>query len=312
MKVLFCGLGSIGQKHLRNLLAILDEEGIDCTVDALRSSDRQLPDDIAAALSATYTGATQLPGGYDIAFVTNPSSLHAQTIHDLKGRATNLYIEKPLFTDTDADLERLGLCGDGVYYVACPLRHHPVIRRVKELVRQNRPAAARAICSSSLPDWRPAADYRAVYSAKRELGGGVPLDLIHEWDYLCWLFGLPLEVTGFAGKLSALDIDSDDIAVYAASFGDLLLTLHLDYIGRPPLRQLELFGDDGTIRADLLTGTVTLPDGTAEVYAPEDIHLLDLRYFIECVLEGRADNMNTPAHALDVLEAALSVQEVQA
>lgn len=312
MKILFCGLGSIGQRHLRNLSGILKERGVGCTVDALRASDASLPADITALLSGTCRDVSALPRDYDIAFITNPSSLHAQTIASLNGKAQHFYIEKPVFTDAGVDLDELGLCGGGVYYVACPLRHHPVVRRVKELVGLERPVAARAVCSSYLPGWRPDTDYRGVYSARRDLGGGVPLDLIHEWDYLCWLFGLPLEAAGYAGKLSALEIDSDDVAVYAASFGDLLLTLHLDYVGRPPMRQIELFGREGTTRGDILAGTVTLPGGTVEIFDPRDIHYADVAYFIECVLENRTDNMNTPAYAMDVLETALSVQEVTA
>ena len=49
------------------------------------------------------------------------------------------------------------------------------------------------ICSSYLPDWRPGVGYHTVYfSAHRRLGGGVTTStLIHEWDYLVELFGVP-------------------------------------------------------------------------------------------------------------------------
>lgn len=309
MKILFCGLGSIGQKHLQNLVQILQDKELDSTIDALRFTDGPLLDDVSSALANVYKSYEDLPGGYDIAFVTNPTAMHVETIRKLKGKAANLYIEKPVFAHTDVDLDELGF-NKGVHYVACPLRHHPVIRRIKELTLLYSPSAVRVICSSYLPDWRPNTDYRTIYSARRELGGGVTLDLIHEWDYLSWLFGLPQQVRGFAGHLSDLEIDSDDVAVYIAQYPGMVLTMHLDYIGQPSQRSVELFTSKGTILGDIWSNTVTTPDGTVETFTPQNTHYLDVAYFIQCVLENRVDNMNTPRHALTVLEMALSVQEV--
>ena len=73
--------------------------------------------------------------------------------------------------------------------------------------------SARVICSSYLPDWRPGVDYRTVYSAHKALGGGVTIDLIHEWDYLVDLFGVPQKLYNFKGTYSDLEIDSDDLSV---------------------------------------------------------------------------------------------------
>ena len=70
------------------------------------------------------------------------------------------------------------------------------------------------VCNSYLPHWRDC-DYRQNYSAKKNLGGGVLLDLSHEIDLAFYLFGkLKLE---FAQnfKISELDIDSDDFAFLA-------------------------------------------------------------------------------------------------
>ncbi len=305
MKILFAGLGSIGTRHIKNLHALLCERGITHEIDALRGSDAPLRDGVAPLLRRSFHSISELDEHYDLAFVTNPTALHEQTVRQLAPFADHFFIEKPVFSDLSVEVETLGLRPDSVCYVACPLRHTPVLRRAKQLCEQEPVRAARAICSSYLPDWRPGTDYRQCYSARRALGGGVVLDLIHEWDYLSWLFGLPEAVSGFAGKYSALEIDSDDLAVYIAKYPGLLVTLHLDYLGRAPVRELGLFCDGEPYRADLLAGTVQhLKSGELEQFAPEDFYLNEMNYFLDCVLDRVCGNMNTPAHALEVLRTA--------
>ena len=156
------------------------------------------------------------------------------------------------------------------------------MRRLKALCEREHVAAARTICSSYLPEWRPGTDYRECYSAHAELGGGVVLDLIHEWDYLSWLFGLPLETEGFCGHFSPLEITSDDVAVYAARYRDLLLSLQLDYIGRVPRRETELYCADETYVGDLIKGEVRhLRSGETETLPKEDLYLNEMNYFLD-------------------------------
>ena len=133
------------------------------------------------------------------------------------------------------------------------------------------PYCARVICSSYLPDWRPGVDYRTVYSAHKALGGGVTIDLIHEWDYLVHLFGVPQQLYNFKGTYSDLEIDSDDLSVYIAKYPTLLAEVHLDYFGRGYRRSIELFCRDGSYLADFGAGTLTLPDGTVQHYE-EDVN----------------------------------------
>lgn len=306
LNILFVGLGSIGSRHIKNLTAVLRERGLDFRIDAVRGTGRPLREGVEPLLARSFPSIATLDGRYDVAFVTNPTSMHEDTVRALAPVANNLFIEKPVFADPSVDPGTWGLRPDGVYYVACPLRHTPVLRRVKEICESEHVAAARAVCSTYLPDWRPGTDYRDCYSAKAALGGGVVLDLIHEWDYLSWLFGLPEAVCGFAGKYSGLEIDSEDTAVYAARYPGMVLSLYLDYIGRVPRREIELYCGGETYVGDITHGRlVRRLAGTVEELPKEDFYVNEMRYFIDCVLQERADNMNTIPHALAVLKTAL-------
>lgn len=306
MKVLFAGLGSIGTRHLNNLFAVAAQQGIPLQADALRSSLRPLPEQTAQKLRAQYVSFDQL-GHYDAAFITNPTHLHAHTLAELAGRVDCFFIEKPIFEATGYDLDQLGLGVGQKAYVAAPMRWCGVYLALKKRLEELRPYSARVICSSYLPGWRPGVDYRQVYSAHKAMGGGVTIDLIHEWDYMVDLFGTPLACHNFKGTYSHLEIDSDDLSIYIARYPDMLAEVHLDYFGRTYRRSIELFCKDGTVTADFGAGTLTLEDGTVEHYEEplNERYMREMEYFVEYALHGKGESVNSPGMALDVLRLTL-------
>lgn len=305
MRVLFTGLGSIGTRHLKNLHAVAAQKGLTLHVDALRSSDRALPGEVSALLDGSFTDIAAL-GTYDAAFITNPTHMHFDTLRALRGKVGTFFIEKPIFDRTDRALADCLDAGQKAY-VAAPMRWCGAMLALKELLPSLRVYSARAICSSYLPDWRPNVDYRTVYSAHKDMGGGVTIDLIHEWDYLAELFGIPLAVHNFKGQYSHLEIDSDDLSVYIAQYPTLLCELHLDYFGRKYRRALELFCEDGTVTADFYDGTLTLQNGEVRQYAEpvNERYLREMQYFLDYAVSGAGESVNTPQTALQVLKLTL-------
>ncbi|MBQ5755019.1 MAG: Gfo/Idh/MocA family oxidoreductase [Oscillospiraceae bacterium] len=304
LKVLFVGLGSIGTRHLKNLMQLAGERGMTLTVDALRSNiSRPLREGVAELLDRQFIDPEQV-GHYDLIFVTNPTSLHDEVLYWLKGKGECLFIEKPIFEKPDYDLKKLGLGEDQKAYVAAPMRWCGVMLALKKKLPALQPYSVRSVCSSYLPDWRPGVDYRQVYSAHKDLGGGVSIDLIHEWDYLVDLFGMPRQVANFQGQFSHLELDSDDLSVYIARYDKMLAELHLDYFGRTYRRTLELFCKEGTAVADFGAGTLTLPDGTVEHYE-EDVnqrYLREMDYFLDYAFGTEKTSLNSPRQALEVLK----------
>ncbi|HIX04603.1 MAG TPA: gfo/Idh/MocA family oxidoreductase [Candidatus Fournierella pullicola] len=306
MEVLFVGLGSIGTRHLRNLFQVAKEKGIEVQADALRSSMRPLAEDVEGLLRAQYVSYDQL-GHYDAAFITNPTHLHAHTLAELAGKVDCFFIEKPIFEGTGYDLEQLGLGPNQKAYVAAPMRWCGTFLALKERMPDLKPYSARVICSSYLPEWRPGVDYRTVYSAHKEMGGGVTIDLIHEWDYLVDLFGAPLEMYNFKGTYSHLEIDSDDLSVYIARYPSLLAEVHLDYFGRTYRRAIELFCKEGTVTADFGAGTLTLENGEV-IHCEEPVnqrYLREMDYFLDYAGKGKGESINSPAMAQKVLGLTL-------
>ena len=314
LTALFIGLGSIGSRHLKNLHTICAERGITLAADALRSSlNRPLRPGVTELLRAQFTSLDDPAARehYDLAFITNPTSLHAEALQSLRGRAGALFIEKPIFSADQAGLDPAALLDPGQKaYVAAPMRWCGVMLALKKRLEtgaDGRPYCARVLCSSYLPDWRPGVDYRTVYSAHKAMGGGVTIDLIHEWDYLVDLFGAPERLYNLRGQYSELEIDSDDVSLYIAQYPGMLAEVHLDYFGRGYRRSIELFTPSGSLVADFGAGTLTLPDGKVEAYT-EDVnarYLREMAYFLDYAAGPQLLSLNPPATAAQVLRLTL-------
>ncbi len=300
MNVCFTGVGSIAIRHMKNLRSIY---GDDINITALRSGmGRELFEDENALIDTVIHDHDEMATEYDAIFITNPTAMHYDTLTKVFDRSDAFFVEKPVFLTGNEDISAFDEKA-GSIYVACPLRYSPVIGYLKENIDTSSVLSVRCICSSYLPDWRPGTDYRKTYSASRALGGGVAIDLIHEWDYLTYLFGFPEKVRCFTGKKSDLEIDSDDIAVYIAEYPEYMLELHLDYFGRKPARTIDIFTKDDVIVCDLYANSVvSAKDGKLLEAGGErdDYQKKELERFVD-IAAGRAENGNDLFHACRVL-----------
>lgn len=309
LKVLFAGMGSIGQRHARNLRALLGD-AVEILAYRSRGTGPVLNADMTvqpgADLAQTYglrsfidldAALAEQP---DAVFVTNPNALHLPVAFAAAQAGCHLFIEKPLAHTLDGvdaliDLvERKGL----VAFVAYQFRFHPGLRLIKTMIdegRLGRLAAAHIVNGEYLPDWHPYEDYRQTHPARRDLGGGCLSIQTHELDYALWLFGAPRRVFAVGGHLSHLDVDVEDsvsILMECRHAGrPLPVHIHLDYLQRPPQRLCEVVGDAGKVRFDYYEDQVVFHDhatGKAEVHRFEpfernQMFMDELRHFLACL-----------------------------
>ena len=310
-RVVFFGLGSIGSR-----LARLAAEHLGREVYAFRSRGTADSPPGVVNITSEKDLADLSP---DVAFITNPTSLHVATALSCAGRGMHLFIEKPLSDRLDGvgrllrTVARRGL----TTCVGCNLRFDPMIAQLKSRLAGRAPFCARVICSSHLPSWRPAQDYRRSYSSSRRMGGGVLLDLIHEPDYCHFLFG-PIEaLEGTAAKLSGLEIETEDSADMTLRPRSAVLTRdHLDYSRLRTQRQIDVFGDGLYAEADLIGRTLLwLENGRKRTKSfaalhRDDTYREEIRYFFRCLDRG-ATPMNNLEEHLQVLRPVLALRRRQ-
>ena len=282
---LVIGFGSAGARHARNLGAL----GCKTAVVSRRKIDfpsryEELP----------YALEDHRP---DYVVIANSTDEHLSTIEELAalGYSGTVLVEKPLFSrSVDFPANRFRNV-----FVGYNLRFHPVLRRLRSLLKDQTVISAQAYVGQYLPSWRPERDYRKSYSANRSGGGGVLRDLSHELDYLTWLLGGWTSVAAVGGHLSDLEIDSDDV------FGLMLTTANcpvvlaqLNYLDRKSRRSLIVNTAGATIEADLVEGTITVDRETTSMSSDADEWQRSMHREI---LEGKAASACTLKEGLDVL-----------
>jgi predicted dehydrogenase len=301
LKILFFGIGSIGKRHAR-----LINEKFEYDIFAYRTNYGQEKSNLKIPEFDKIDDAFLI--NPDIAFITNPTYLHLKTALECAKHNINLFIEKPIShnlektNELDKEIKNRGL----FTYVAYNLRFHPIIQKLYKITKDKEsPLDFEIVCSSYLPDWRPNQNYTKTYSAKKELGGGVILDLSHEFDYITWLFGNIKEISGECGKKSNLKISSEDyidaiINLETGANGKL----HLDYFTKKPRRTIKINYDDLKIEADLIKNTLKLIDKNKKIkemnfsVAKDETYIKQLDFFFENFKKRNLKIMNNYSEAL--------------
>lgn len=314
--MLVLGAGSIGRRHVNNLLALGIERLAVCDSDPERlrpildSTPVQGFSDFNEAIDRSSPGAV---------FVCTPPVYHLpQTLTALEAGA-HVFVEKPLSHSLEGvqTVMSKALEKKRVVQVGYNLRFNPGLRIVKQLVDEGRIGHvlwAHIEAGQYLPDWRPWQDYRTSYTARRELGGGIMLDASHEPDYAVWLLGMPIEVLCMAGKVSGLELNVEDCATILLRFpGGAQADVHLDCIQRSYTKTCKLVGESGTIEWDYSKNEVMLYGAASGTwkhlpydFEPNDMYVSEIDHFLECIAQGQTPlaTLSDGENALKVISAA--------
>lgn len=313
MRFLVVGCGSIGQRHISNLLN-LGEEVAGC--------------DINENLAKQITKKYQIPFFTDIkralekyspdaVLVCTPTHLHIPIAEQALKENCHVFIEKPISHKSQGVEKLIGLRNEKnkIVLVACNLRFHPPIRFIKNKIdegRLGRLISARVQFGHYLPNWRPDQDYRKVYSAKSEAGGGILLDSIHEIDYVTWIFGKPKHIFSYSIKGSDLEIEVEDVGEILLKYERALVEIHMDYLRHYKMRSCEIIGTEGTIfwqssgkNPEIMDVVLYSSSGEILEKKRENVdvniqYIEEMRHFINCI-KGKEKPVNTIENALQSL-----------
>lgn len=332
MKFLIAGLGSIGRRHFRNLVA-LDEKDI----VLLRTRKGTLPDnELAGYPVETDLSEALKKHKLDAVIVANPTSMHLDVAIPAAEAGCHILLEKPV----SHSLERLDVLRNAAeksgsrILVGFQFRYHPTLNKARELIQSNTLGTALTVHAhwgEYLPQWHPWEDYRQSYAARAELGGGVIVTLMHPLDYVRSLLGEVESLWSFNGHISPLDVDVEDVAEIGLKFANGAVGgVHLNYFQRPPVHRLEIVGTDGTLRWDNADGILHLykmpspfgsysdtpPTPIVETLSPPEgfernqLFVAQTRHFID-VVRGESEPVCSLEDGVMALRLALAAYESQ-
>ena len=123
MTICIIGLGSIGQRHLKNIHSAAASRGIEIATDVVEPRALDYLDEATRTLVGNRFSTPAEIGRYDMIFVTNPSQLHYETLLAVKDKADFFFVEKPVFTKALGTDALAPFSDEKRFYVACPIRH---------------------------------------------------------------------------------------------------------------------------------------------------------------------------------------------
>ena len=232
MKVGILGMGSIGTRHARNLIAmghiVISH---DPQFDWTEPRDKVIRDS-------------------DALIIATPTVQHYQDLTDCLSEAKPVFVEKPIAANKQ-EWEQLLLLDTGRLFVGYNLRFHPAVRRAKNRLEARQigdPLYACFILAQK--------SQKAAY-----LRDGVILNWSHELDLARHLLG-PCDVVWSVVRTDPDEIEADIHLVHHARIRS---DVHLNYVTAPQARNFTIVGTEGWFTVNLHDD----PNGFEQSYRDE-------------------------------------------
>jgi predicted dehydrogenase len=251
-------------------------------------------------------------------YVATPVHLHAEQAVAAAEAGKHVLCEKPMALSA-AECARMNAAAEasGVRLgVAYYRRFYPVVERVKEILLSGEIGGAVVAQMNAFERFEPGPEHPRRWLLDRRLSGGGPMfDFgCHRVEVLLNLFGRVSEVKGLTGNV-IFEREVEDTACALIRFErGTQAVLSVTHAAREPQDTLEVFGSEGSVRADVLNeGRLrvrTSAGERVESHPPHpNLHQPLIEDFARSVVEGRppAVDGRTGQRVSEILELIYDV-----
>jgi predicted dehydrogenase len=321
MKLLIIGLGSMGKRRARNLMALglTGIAGFDPRADRRQEAEDKYGIRTLAGLSEDAIKE------FDTVVISTPPDMHNEYIGLALEYARPCFVEASVILEGLDELNKMSKDRKVLVAPSCTMRFHPTIKTIKGIVNGGEYGKITNFTyhfGQYLPDWHPWEDIRDFYVGKKETGGAreiVPFEL----TWLTDITGMPEEVFAFYGKTLEMGVDIDDSYNMVLKYDGFIGSLVVDVVSRFATRSLILNLEKAQLRWDWNEKVLRVyeadkgewvdyrePEGRAEagynVNIIEEMYVEEMRAFIDAAGGGRAfpNTLDDDMEVLGLLEKA--------
>jgi len=274
MKILFLGLGSVGQRHLINAkkifkgssffaLRVQNHKKIIKNTKLIKYSSL----DKYYKIKSLYKFSEAINLKPDLTFICNPSSKHLTDAIKFANIGSNLFIEKPLGRSKILEKKLIKVVKKKklITMVGYQSRFNPIIKKLKKIIVKK--TFGKIIYGNFnfltfLPNHHKYENYKRSYAANRTLGGGVIDSLIHEIDIIAFLFGLPTKHFSIKSNLNILKIDCDEnfssLMKFKIRKNDFNIFLRLSFTQNKGERKISILFEKALLKICLIRNTIEI------------------------------------------------------
>ncbi len=321
VKILIVGGGSIGKRHLGNLLG-LGASNV-AVVEPREDRRAELRERFGEVVLYASEDEAYANGKFDGVIIANPTAFHIDSGNKAVAHGAHILMEKAISDRLEgvADFLRAADAAKRFVFVGYTYRFSDSLKKIEELLKAGaigKIFAAEITFSEWLPGWHPWEKPGAWYMGNKNLGGGELLDENHTIDFARWLFGEVKEVMAFVGRVGEVTVDTDDLSkLICLHQNGIVSSIHLDALGRRPRKEMWVTGEKGSIFWDSYMSANRIdvyyaePKRT-ETYPSEmnrnDMFVEEIWHFLELLCRGGKPVIDG-ADALKTLEASFAAME---
>ena len=314
MRFHIIGCGSIGQRHINNLLSI----GQNVTI---HDKDYALAKKVSRQLGVKYIDSI-IPQNTDCVCVCTPPSSHVSLAKKALKKNLHVFIEKPL-SDSNRNitqLSRLSNKSRSKIFVGYSFRFDKGLQKVRELLSENKIGKVISFDAYEgwfLPLWRPWQDHTKSYTGSKKLGGGIILDGSHELNYLLWLGGDINQVFSYYVAIPSLKVQTEGLAEILLKFKSKAIgRIHLDFVNPKYNRHCEILGEKGSIRWSFETKNIELQKAGSSKFRTinygtdnNQMYVNEMKYVISCILGKKKNDVIPLDDAKRTFDISLAIKK---
>ena len=249
MKFLIVGLGSMGKRRARNLLALKYKEIIGYDTN----SKRRLEFQKKYKLKTLDKFADVKNSKYDALIISTDPKYHFKYIKFAIKHKMNCFIEASIVNELAIRNEIKKIKDKSLVYApSCCMRYYQLPINIKNLIKSKIIGKILYLnyhTGQYLPDWHPWENIKRFYVSNRATGGCreiVPFEL----NWINDIFGYPKKIlSSYKNKISQIKANIDDIYNFSLLYSrNLVAQITIEILSRPKAsRNITIVGDKGKI-----------------------------------------------------------------